>query len=92
MPTDPQIDLDRALVASVLAGLGPEVKRFLVQVDQQVRSLVTATVGNVWIRGHSTNPDRVNSLRTHTRHKRYRTAPSHRRANRMVITTEHMLG
>jgi RNA polymerase sigma factor (sigma-70 family) len=40
MPTDPQIDLDRALVASVLAGLGPEVKRLLVQVDRQVRSLV----------------------------------------------------
>jgi RNA polymerase sigma factor (sigma-70 family) len=40
MPPTPQIDIDRALVASVLAGVGPQAKRFLVQVDQQVRQLV----------------------------------------------------
>ena len=40
MPSTPQIDIDRALVASVLAGVGAEVKRLLVQVDQQTRQLV----------------------------------------------------
>jgi RNA polymerase sigma factor (sigma-70 family) len=43
-PLDPiardLIARDLALVASVLAGVGPEAKRFLVQLDQQVRQLV----------------------------------------------------
>jgi RNA polymerase sigma factor (sigma-70 family) len=40
MPDSPQIAADRALIASVLAGLAPATTRLLEQVEQQVRRLV----------------------------------------------------